>query len=55
MTKLICTACGKPIRANTAAMVAHTAVSTQRWHLACCPLGRDPALEDGKDKDRAAA
>ena len=53
--RIICDICGKPIRANTAALMVHTAETSNHWHLACCPLGRDPALEDGKDKDRAAA
>ena len=53
--RVTCDACHGPIKGNTATVVVNTAETSNHWHLACCPLGRDPALEDGKDKDRAAA
>jgi hypothetical protein len=32
-----CDACGKPIKADSAFIVAHTSTTSQRWHLGCCP------------------
>lgn len=48
-------ACGKRIKANTAMILVNTATTTQRWHLACRPLGREPASEAASKDTKAMA
>lgn len=40
MARIICDACGKSIRQDTAFLTVNTPTTSQRWHMACCPLIR---------------
>ncbi len=48
---MTCDACGKKIKADTAAITVNTTETSNHWHLACCPYVREASA--GKEKAAA--